>query len=128
MIIILIGALNTLIEGIKEENDKVIGKYLSIKHCALTVAKLTPIPFVVIITQRWTDTRLNYIYLVDITLGDILDTQLVSIGQDTYLLYIKVNKDGNNSITLISPDITIDIIKVGSKYRFSKLEPYIIDF
>ena len=50
MIIILIGALNTLIEGIKEENDKVIGKYLSIKHCALTVAKLTPIPFVVIIT------------------------------------------------------------------------------
>lgn len=71
---------------------------------------------------------MNYIYLVDITLGDILDTQLVSIGQDTVGLYIGVNKDGNNSITVISPDITIDIIKVDDKYKFSKPEPYIIDF
>jgi hypothetical protein len=104
------------LNNIYKKLDGGVGKYLGIKHCAFTL-----VPFVVIIAQRWTDTRLNYLYLVDITSGEILDIQLISIGQDTCGFY---KRAWDNTI-LLSPDITIDIIEIDDKYKFSKPEPFL---
>jgi ATP-dependent Clp protease ATP-binding subunit ClpC len=53
--------------------------------------------------------------------GEILDIQLISIGQDTCGFY---KRAWDNTI-LLSPDITIDIIEIDDKYKFSKPEPFL---